>query len=133
MNPKKDIQNEEDIKFLIDTFYQKVRKDDVIGHIFNEVIGDDWSKHLPIMYSFWETVLLDKVSYKGNAIRKHVDIDRKMPLEQAHYQRWLSLWNQTIDQHFSGTIAEQAKKKASTMMQLIEMKVVAARDGKSIL
>ncbi len=133
MNPKKDIQNEEDIKFLIDTFYQKVRKDDVIGHIFNEVIGDDWSKHLPIMYSFWETVLLGKVSYKGNAIRKHVDIDRKMPLEQAHYQRWLLLWDQTTDQHFSGTIAEQAKKKAATMMQLIEMKVVAARDGKSIL
>ncbi len=128
-----DIISQNDIQLLVDRFYDKVRKDQVIGLIFNTMIGDDWSHHLPIMYSFWGTVLLNKEGYKGNPIAKHVTIDKQIPLEKAHYNQWLALWEQTVDELYTGEIANHAKQKARLMMQLIEIKVDNARTGKSIL
>ena len=130
---KNDIANRTDIELLVNQFYNEVRKDDIIGFIFNDIIGDDWSKHLPIMYNFWETVLFGKAAYRGNPVRKHVEIDKKIELHKEHYDRWLKLWSETIDQHFKGDVAENAKSKATTMIQLIDIKVTAARGGKSIL
>ncbi len=130
---KEDISNREDIELLVDTFYEKVKRDDIIGHIFNTVIGQDWSHHLPVMYQFWEMVLLGKEGYAGNPVRKHVEVDRKSRLEEEHYDRWLLLWNATVDGLFAGAKAEEAKKRAAIMMQLISMKVQAARENKSIL
>ena len=128
-----DIRSREDIEMLVNSFYDKVGKDDVIGYIFQQIIGNDWSHHLPIMYSFWETVLLNKAGYSGNPVKKHIEIDKKVPLQQEHYERWLQLWHETLDNLFAGEVAETAKIRAAAMMQLIDMKVQWAREGKSIL
>lgn len=130
---KEDISSREDIKLLVDTFYEQVKQDDIIGHIFNNIIGEDWSHHLPLMYQFWEMVLLGKEGYAGNPVRKHVEVDQKTTLAEEHYDRWLLLWNTTVDSLFVGDKAEEAKKRAAIMMQLISIKVQAARDNKSIL
>jgi hemoglobin len=129
----KDIENREDIELLVNTFYDKVKADNTIGHIFHKIIGDDWSHHLPIMYSFWETVIFNKAGYHGNPIQKHTEVDKKSPLNQQHYDRWLQLWNETINQLFAGETAEHVKSRAMMMMNLISMKVEMARSGKSIL
>ena len=52
-----DIQNRDDIQRLIDQFYQKVLKDEVIGHVFTDTIEFIWDRHIPVMYDFWESVL----------------------------------------------------------------------------
>lgn len=128
-----DITTRQDIELLVNTFYDKVKKDDTIGFIFNQVIGEDWSHHLPIMYSFWETVLLQKAGYTGNPVKKHIDIDRQIPLQDAHYQRWVSLWNETVDSLFEGANADEIKNRASLMMNLISIKIQMARQGKTIM
>jgi len=132
MQPMEDIRTNEDVKVLVDSFYAKVRKDEVIGYIFNEIIGDDWSHHLPIMYQFWGTVLLSLPGYRGNAVAKHIEIDKRMPLKEDHYKQWLKLWTETVDSLFAGEVADEAKNRASLMMHLISMKVEMARSGKSI-
>ncbi len=128
-----DITTRQDIELLVNTFYDKVKKDDTIGFIFNQVIGEDWSHHLPIMYSFWETVLLQKAGYTGNPVKKHIDIDKQIPLQDAHYQRWVSLWNETVDSLFEGANADEIKNRASLMMNLISIKIQMARQGKTIM
>ena len=120
---RKDISNEEDIGNLVDAFYDKVKQDEVIGHIFHKVIGEDWSHHLPIMYRFWSTILLNKEGYKGNVMQKHIDLDKQVRLEKEHYDRWLSLWKETVDDLFEGEKAGEAKNRASLMINLISMKV----------
>jgi hemoglobin len=70
--------------------------------------------------------------YKGQAIGKHIEIDRKIRLQPEHFERWISLWNQTVDGLFAGEKAEQIKAKAATMLQLIQFKVIAGRTGKSL-
>ncbi|MBX2891626.1 MAG: group III truncated hemoglobin [Saprospiraceae bacterium] len=108
-----DISSPADIKTLIDTFYAKVQADDVLGHIFNEVAQVDWPHHLPIMYAFWEFLLLGNAdAYRGNPMQKHIDLHQKHPLKAEHFDRWLSLFQATVDEHFSGPVADDAKFRA---------------------
>ena len=104
----KDIEDLEDIKIMINLFYREVQKDDLIGPIFNNVIGNNWSTHLQTMYKFWQTVLLHERSYKGSPFHPH----RKLPIGPEHFERWLQLFNKCIGINFTGTKTEEAKWRA---------------------
>jgi hemoglobin len=113
---KKDITTAEDIKLLVDTFYEKVKADDTIGYIFNDVVKVDWPHHLPRMYAFWEFLLLGNDTYKGNPMEVHQKVHRMTPLKEAHFDRWLKLFSETVDEHFTGLVAEDAKNRASLIV-----------------
>ena len=129
---KNDIKDKGDIEILVNFFYDKVKKDDKIGFIFNKVIGSDWSRHLPVMYDFWNMVLFSKPGYGGNPTRAHVDLDKKIQLQKEHFDHWLLLWNETVDNLFQGEVANEAKNRAMLMANLISIKVEMGRDGKLI-
>lgn len=129
---KKDITGREDVELLINSFYDIVKKDATIGYIFNDIIGDDWSHHMPVMYRFWESVLFSKPGYEGNPIKKHIDLDKRIPLNKEHFTRWLELWEATTDSLYEGAIADLAKNRAALMANLINIKVEMARDDKFI-
>lgn len=118
-----DISSIQDIKLLVDTFYHKVQKDDLIGGIFHSAIKD-WQPHLEKMYRFWETILLDVHSYTGSPFPPHAF----MPLEAAHFERWLALWTQTVDAHFAGEKAAEAKWRAEKMAQVFLSKITYLRN-----
>ena len=115
----KDIQNLEDIQLMVDTFYDKVKVDTLIGPIFNGVIKDRWLEHLQKMYGFWETVLLDVHSYSGSPFPPHA----KMPLERIHFERWILLFINTVDSLFTGEKAEEAKWRAEKMAEMFHHKI----------
>ncbi|MCK5470329.1 MAG: group III truncated hemoglobin, partial [Cyclobacteriaceae bacterium] len=75
MPQKQDIESRKDIELLVDTFYEKVLKDETIGYIFSEIANIDLAKHMPLMYDFWETTLFHKANYKGNPMKVHVDLN----------------------------------------------------------
>ena len=114
----KDISTLEDIQLLVDTFYEAVRKDTLIGGIFAGVISD-WSHHLSKMYNFWQTVLLDAYTYQGSPFPPHA----QLPVQQEHFDRWLQLWYQTLDSHFSGPKTEEAKWRAQKMSVMFLSKI----------
>ena len=76
-----DITSRADIILLVDSFYDKVRADALLGPVFMNAIGTDWSHHLPIMYNFWETLLLGEMSYQGNPFKKHIPL----PIQAEHF------------------------------------------------
>lgn len=121
---KRDITNTKDIEHLVDSFYQQVQKDPVIGYIFTDVMEVDWEKHLPRMYQFWETILLGRASFKGNPLLKHIYVNSRERLTEEHFQQWINLWNGTVNKLFEGKRAEQAKKKAKNMKELLIIKIV---------
>ncbi len=120
---KPDIKNIEDIKLLVDSFYDQVKEDQIIGYIFNEVMEVDWEDHLPRIYSFWETILLNKASFKGNPMLKHIPISRKTQLIEEHFNQWLKLWEETVNENFAGSTANQAKQKGQSIGQLMLYKI----------
>ncbi len=119
-----DITNRDDVELLVNDFYTAIREDVLLGPIFNGVIGDRWPYHLEKMYSFWETVLLEHHTYSGAPFMPHA----KLPLEQQHFDRWLVLFDQTVDRHFEGVIADDAKARAAKMAVMFLAKINYLRE-----
>ncbi len=123
----KKLESRQDIEKLVNLFYNKVRKDDVIGFFFNEVAKTDWNNHLPKMYAFWETLLFGKPIYKGNPMAVHFPVNAKVPLEKHHFAHWVKLWTATVEENFSGEMADLAVYKANNIAALMGHKMEVAR------
>ncbi len=120
---KKDITTLEDIRLLVDSFYSEVRKDPLIGPIFNGVIGDHWPKHLEKMYRFWQTVLLGEHVYFGSPFPPHA----QLPVDRQHFDTWLGLWHGTVDRFFTGERAAEAKWRGDKMASMFLSKISYSR------
>lgn len=116
---KNDILALDDVKLLVDTFYDKVREDQLIGPIFNERIQNRWPEHLAKMYTFWQTVLLGEHTYYGSPFPPHA----QLPVEKEHFERWLSLFSETLYELFSGEIADEAMWRANKMAVMFQYKI----------
>ncbi|MBV9272665.1 MAG: group III truncated hemoglobin [Verrucomicrobia bacterium] len=81
------IGGREGIFNLIKHFYADVRQDPLIGPVFNAQIKD-WKAHLDIIASFWETLMGGPRTYARPMPLKHVPLQ----LQEAHFERWLFLW-----------------------------------------
>lgn len=112
----KQLENAEDIHQLISVFYDKLLQDALLSPFFTTL---DFASHLPKMEQFWRFVLLSESGYTTNVTEKHM----KMPLEKAHFDRWLALFNQTIDGLFEGEVAAQAKQRAAVIGWTINSKM----------
>lgn len=123
---KNDIRGREDIQLLIDSFYVQVRKDELIGYIFEDVAKVDWVHHLPVMYDFWEQILFHTGGYSGNPMALHVRLNGMIPLKKEHFDRWLALFTGTVNDHFEGPMAEMARQRALSIATTIRVKIAAA-------
>ena len=115
----KEIISLDDIKTLVDTFYEKVRTDELIGPIFNERIQDRWPQHLQKMYTFWQTILLDDHTYFGSPFPPHANL----PVSHIHLEKRMELFIQTIDELFGGEKAKEAKWRAGKMAEMFESRI----------
>jgi hemoglobin len=116
---KKDISSIADIKLLVNEFYEKVNKDDLLAWIFNDLSKVDWKAHLPIMYNFWSTILLGTKAYKGQPF----DVHLYLPVGKEHFDRWVKLFADTVEENFSGEIADEAKSKANSISEIFQYKI----------
>jgi hemoglobin len=124
----KDLETREDIAILVEKFYEKVFVDETIGHIFTDFMNVRPETHFPIMINFWETVLFAKNAYHGNVIMKHVNIHRDFPLKGHHFDRWIELLFETLDENFKGEITELAKIRAKSMAMVLQVKIKFYQD-----
>lgn len=121
---KTDIRDRKDIEFLMKSFYHKVRGDEVIGYIFNDVAKVDWDHHIPIICDFWENILFQTNVYKGNPMVTHIRLNGITPLTKAHFDRWLKLFLETVDEYFEGEKAELAKQRARSIATMMQIKII---------
>lgn len=108
----RDITTRVDCERLVRAFYGRALTDPVIGFIFTDVAELDLEAHVPRIASFWETLLLGAQSYDGGAFHPHAALHAKVELKAGHFQRWLGLWYETVDELFAGPTAELAKATA---------------------
>lgn len=120
---KKDLYNREDVELLVDTFYEKVKANATIGYIFNDIAKVDWENHLPLMYSFWASILLGEHSFSGNPMDKHIQLSKIAPMTDKEFSEWLKIFIQTTDELFEGEKAEEAKTRASNIARLMLHKI----------
>ncbi|MCX5520195.1 group III truncated hemoglobin [Kaistia defluvii] len=85
--------NEASIQNLVHTFYDRVRQDPLIGPVFEAQV-DDWPEHLEKLCAFWSNVVLRTGRYQGRPMQKHL----RLPIEAAHFDRWLQLFRTTASE-----------------------------------
>ena len=108
---------------MVDAFYEKVKKDDIIGFIFTDIARVNWEQHLPVMYDFWENVLFQTGSYTGNPMITHTQLHHQFPLTGEHFTQWKKLFLETIEENFEGPNAELARQRALSIATVMEIKI----------
>lgn len=120
---KKDIETRNDIESLLNDFYKKAFKDDLIGRFFTEVVPLNLETHLPLIADFWESVLLDGKGYRKNVMEIHRDISNKSKIEKEHFDRWVQLFTESVNNLFEGPKANLAKQRAASIATMMNIKI----------
>lgn len=120
---KRMLDNRDAIELLVNSFYSRVQRDDLLAPIFTNVEFFKWDVHIPVMVNFWETVLLDAATYKGNTMQKHISLHQKTPLTSELFNRWKELFYATLDEHFEGPGVTEAHRRVEAMSGLMQYKI----------
>ena len=118
----KDIENRDDVVRMVDSFYDKVKESDFLSPVFN-MTEEEWAKHLPRMYNFWDNWLFATGSYNGGMMWVHIEVNQKHKLAVEHFEHWLALFIGTVDSQFAGKNADFVKNKAIEIGQIMNAKI----------
>jgi hemoglobin len=110
---------------MVDAFYQRVQRDDLLGPIFNDVAHVDWSLHLPKMYRFWNSVLFGSAGFKGDPMAVHRELAGRTAMTNVEFARWLDLFAATIDDLFEGPGADATKTRAARIATVMQYHIAA--------
>lgn len=123
MNPKNDIQTRADLSLMLEAFYKKAFKDELIGRFFTEVVPLDLEEHLPVITDFWEAIVFGRHTYRKNVMAVHQHIHQLSAIEKQHLDRWVQIFYQNVDEFFEGEKANLVKHRAASIAALMNMKL----------
>lgn len=103
---------ESHIAALVQTFYDRVRLDELLGPVFAAAVHD-WEHHEAIIADFWSRVLLGTMRYQRHPFATHM----RLPIEREHFDRWLSLFRDAAHETLPEEAARIAIGRAEFMAQ----------------
>jgi len=121
---KPDLDCRENIEIMIRLFYEKVNEDQQISRFFKEVVNVDWEKHLPVMYDFWESIILGHSTYSGNPMQVHAQLNDKSALKKEDFDRWLQIFELNLKENFAGKYTEIANQRAISIATVMQLKIL---------
>lgn len=114
--------NEEVLRRLVYRFYDQVRTDEMLGPIFATRIAD-WTRHLERMVAFWSSVALMTGQYHGRPVPAHTPL----PIDAAHFDRWLFLFRATAHETCSLAGAAYVIDRAERIARSLHIAVASAQ------
>ena len=121
--------DEELIGRLVDQFYAAVRRDDVLGPIFESRV-ENWDEHLATLRMFWSSVVLMTGRYKGRPMPIHAAIDE---LSNRHFERWLELFAATASRVCPPAAADLFIDRSRRIAESLKLGVALSRGDHSVL
>lgn len=114
------------IRSLVHTFYARVRRDPLLGPIFNARV-QDWPAHLDKLCAFWSSVMLMTGRYKGTPMQAHADLPEITP---EHFRHWLALFHDTARKTCPGAAASLFVDRSERIAQSLQLGIAVHRgDG----
>jgi hemoglobin len=110
------------ISALVRQFYDRVRSDWLLGPIFADRVAD-WDAHIEKLCAFWSSVALSTGRYHGQPMRAHLDLS----ITEAHFDRWLELFEQTAVAICPATAAAHFIDRARRIADSFEMAIAMKR------
>jgi hemoglobin len=114
-----DLDDRDRITQFVRDFYRQVAMDDLLGPVFARA-HVDWAAHIPKLVDFWSWQLLGAPRYERNPLRAHEPVHARDPFEPELYERWLELFDATVDDSFYGAVADLAKDRARRMAHALQ-------------
>ncbi len=109
--------SEEQLRHLVDRFYERVRQDAQLGPLFEFAITD-WDAHKERLTDFWSAIMLRSGRYKGSPFAAHVSLTPSLSPEL--FERWLQIWCEVTCSTFSPAVAEQFQEKARRIAESLK-------------
>ena len=111
------------VRTVVETFYGRVRRDPVLGPIFEEAVSD-WPDHFDRLSAFWSSLTLITGRYKGNPFEAHL----KLPaLGPDHFRIWLRLFDQTLAELCTPAQAEVFRIRAERVAESLNLGLAVRR------
>jgi hemoglobin len=126
----RDLENRNDIVYLLERFYERAFGDDLIGIYFTEVVPLDLETHIPVIADFWESVIFNSHGYRKNVMVVHEHIHRLKEIRKEHLDRWVELFTKTVDENYEGANADRIKQRAVSIATLMNIKLNQNQIGK---
>jgi hemoglobin len=120
--------NEALVRAVVEAFYAKVRRDPLLGPIFNEAVAD-WPKHIDRLCAFWSSLTLMTGRYKGEPFEVHLKLP---PLGPVHFRTWLGLFEETLGELCTPDQAEVFRIRAERVAESLNLGL-AFRRGEATL
>lgn len=111
------ICTEDEVSTLVHDFYARVRRDEVLGPIFETHI-QDWDAHLSKLTDFWSSVLRRTGRFSGAPMPRHAALPG---LNAGLFRHWLRLFNETARAQPNQAMAAQATEAAARIAQSLWM------------
>ena len=122
---KPDLDSRENIEQFVDCFYRRVLADEHLAPIFLDIAAIDLAVHLPHIKDYWCKLLLGEKTYQRHTMNIHRQLHGKQPLQAGDFQRWLALFNATLDEGFAGERTERARQVAASIAGNMEASLPA--------
>jgi len=124
---RRDLDSRESIEAFVDLFYRRVLEDEQLAPIFLDVAAIDLTVHLPHIKNYWCKLLLGEKNYQRHTMNIHRQLHGKQPLQAVDFQRWLALFNATLDEGFAGERTERARQVAASIAGNMEASLPAEK------
>lgn len=126
--PRPDLDSAERIDAFVEAFYARVFRDPLLAPLFLEAVGAQPAAHLGRIKAYWRRMLLGDPAYQRNMVALHRAVDARRPFSEAHYARWLALFEDTLRVNHAGPLAERAgtlaRRIAANLRRNLEAKRV---------
>ena len=105
------------IRSMMDRFYSQILKDELVADFFidklgDEMISDEWQRHLDLLTDFWMSTLLGDSAYKGQPVKPHLHMEG---LQRATFERWIELFFETVDKYYTKETADIFKVRSQSI------------------
>jgi hemoglobin len=122
-----DLDSRENIEAFVELFYKRVLADAQLAPIFLDVAAIDLAVHLPHIKDYWCKLLLGEKGYRRHTMNIHRQLHGRQPLQPGDFQRWLALFNATLDENFAGEGTERARRVATAIAANMESSLASIR------
>jgi len=103
------MNEQELVSKIIISFYEKARKDVLIGYHFRHI--QDFETHIPRIISFWEVQLLGKTESKIFPPFDLFNVHTPLNIKPGELGRWMVLFKKTLDEEFEDVQETELKQR----------------------
>lgn len=111
--PDAELCSEAEILQLVSSFYARVRRDELLGPVFESHVAD-WTAHTVKLTDFWSSALRGTRRYRGMPMPIHAALPG---LNADMFKRWLELFHASAAELANQGLRERATHLAQRIAQ----------------